>query len=336
MITRLAVILLATASVLAQEPASQPPPPSAGEPDRAGQGQAEPAQEQSQIVGTEQTPAVVRILPTPATEQEAAQEQAARYEETLNRWVLAGLTFVIACFSGWLIRVGYLQRRTYEATLTASKAIERAYIGMSHHPPGIEPKSERISSEPSRWKHQLSVRIKITNHGNTPARITRSLVQLILTNADIPRAPAYDERQARPGHVFLVKSDSFTITTPYEFQSSGEKRFSDAFRELAEHGHRLYVIAYVDYIDTFGRRHRAGYGRLYEPAIDDPNRPDYRNYRPVPDDAHGVERRLLRQATEFDPSLYAARNNLVLLTQPGYNYDRERKKGEGNDWDDPR
>ena len=59
----------------------------------------------------------------------------------------------------------------------------------------------------------------------------------------------------------------------------------------------LHYVAYVDYIDKFGIRHRSGYGRTYNPA-------------PVGFGGH----------------------NLIFITQHGYNYDRERKEGEGNDW----
>lgn len=45
---------------------------------------------------------------------------------------------------------------------------------------------------------------------------------------------------------------------------------------------------------------RGGYARQYDPRRDDP-------------------------ANEN-------RNNLIFVTQRGYNYDRPRKKGEGNDW----
>lgn len=55
---------------------------------------------------------------------------------------------------------------------------------------------------------------------------------------------------------------------------------------------RLWVYGYVDYTDMFGKSHRAGYGRVYLPR--------------------------------------ETRNNLVFIEKDGYNYDRKRKKGEGN------
>ena len=60
-------------------------------------------------------------------------------------------------------------------------------------------------------------------------------------------------------------------------------------------------------MDQFGDRHRAGYARLYGPRIDDP--------------------RLYKTDAEF-----VARNNLVFVSEAGYNYDRVRLPDEGNDW----
>jgi hypothetical protein len=68
----------------------------------------------------------------------------------------------------------------------------------------------------------------------------------------------------------------------------------------------LYMIGFVDYKDQFGERHRAGYARQYYPAIDE------KEYR-----------------TEEER---AKRNNLRVIGQERYNYDRPRGRGEGKDW----
>lgn len=59
---------------------------------------------------------------------------------------------------------------------------------------------------------------------------------------------------------------------------------------------RLIVFGYVDYIDVFGQRHRSGYARTFDPS---------------------------------EPE-----NNLLMITERGWNYDRLRRRGEGRDWDD--
>jgi len=63
-------------------------------------------------------------------------------------------------------------------------------------------------------------------------------------------------------------------------------------------------------VDKFGKRHRAGYARLYQPSLD--------------------ERRIYGTEEDFN-----RRSNLIFVPlQAGYNYDRPRTEGEGNDWDE--
>jgi hypothetical protein len=56
----------------------------------------------------------------------------------------------------------------------------------------------------------------------------------------------------------------------------------------------LYLIGYVDYLDAFNKRHRGGYARKYV--------------------------------------LFDKINNLQLVSDSAYSYDRERPIGEGSDW----
>jgi GTP-binding protein EngB required for normal cell division len=48
-----------------------------------------------------------------------------------------------------------------------------------------------------------------------------------------------------------------------------------------------------------------------------------------------VRENYTNEAGTLDEKAYRARNNLVFVDQPGYNYDRERKQGEGEDWQEP-
>ena len=85
---------------------------------------------------------------------------------------------------------------------------------------------------------------------------------------------------------------------------------TESLRAVELKMNKLWLYGYVDYIDQFGQRHRAGWARLYEPDRDD------RQYYPSDDD-------------------FAKRSNLVFVAEEGYNYDRERMPREGNDWDKP-
>ena len=103
---------------------SQPPTPSGRKSD-SPQPNEQPQTNQGQpntLIGTETAPAVVRIA---KSKEEAAQEETDRQRETTTQWWIIGLTGVIALFTGGFIFVGWKQRQTYEATLTANKVIER-------------------------------------------------------------------------------------------------------------------------------------------------------------------------------------------------------------------
>jgi len=45
----------------------------------------------------------------------------------------------LAAFTLLLVVVGWLQWRTLQATLRSNRTIERAYVGLSHTPPGVQP-----------------------------------------------------------------------------------------------------------------------------------------------------------------------------------------------------
>jgi len=251
-------------------------------------------------------------------------------------WLLSLSDTIMALLTAAIGLIAFIQVRRMGETNEHMRAVERAYVTMSHHPPGILPVAERLDGDLPRWKHRLTLRMKVQNHGNTPAKITRALVQVIMTTAPFPPNPSYTETEGRDGHVSLVKDDSYSITIPYEFSGTGEKAWDlcGSLGVLHNQGHRLYVIGYVDYIDKFDHRHRAGYGRVYEPAIDDRKSPAYQRPNSGNDGGGGgLGATVKSYGTHYDGALYDARNNMVLLTMPGYNYDRPRAKGEGTDWE---
>ena len=175
------------------------------------------------------------------------------------------------------------------------KVIERAYVKMSHHPPGLDLLMD------GRWK----VRLRIENLGRTPARITSVMIggKIYSWEDPLPKTPDYSVAKERPGKAFLVPNDFVETTMEEKLESP------DMVKDVQALQKKLLIIAYVDYIDQFGKRHRGGYGRLYSWPHDNPEHYEH-------------------------PEHFATRSNLVFLDEPGYNYDRERQPGEGTDWDD--
>jgi len=177
-----------------------------------------------------------------------------------------------------------------ERTDAAFRTAERAYVKMSHKPPGL-----RIGHEGA-GDYRLD--LEVTNFGRTPAMVTDVLVKLIALPPGqlLPLAPDY--RLYHNPHAslkaFLVTNDTFTFTGwwgwPILTKLIGEIRSTT--------DEELYVVGYVNYTDAFGNRYRSGYARKYDSwqdfwdQTDDPSREIYRH-----------------------------RNNLVFVTQEGYNYD---------------
>jgi hypothetical protein len=169
-----------------------------------------------------------------------------------------------------------------------SAASERAYIKMSHASPGVD--FDGV-------KPAVRISIEVKNFGRTPARLLDTIFKykILPSGISLPEQPDYSGGQcAKLATAFLVTDDYFyhhlktSPLTPAQL------------RELRAGRMSLYVYGYVDYVDTFGKRHRSGYGRVYDPKKD------------------------IRLANLTDEQ-YANRNNLVYFTLPEYNYDRPIK-----------
>ena len=184
--------------------------------------------------------------------------------------ITAVATFFIALFT-WTL---------WRATKGAAEhvlRIERAYVKMSHHPPGI-----RFDGGTGR----LSINMGIKNFGNTPAYVTNVVLAAIVGD-ELSETPDYPRPQLSRAKSFLVKDDEIVVSEELTI-SVGEEQ------DVKSGSKKLWIVGYVDYIDSFGERHRGGYARLYWP-----------------------------QAPQA--------NNLIFVPQPGWNYDRLRRKGEGDD-----
>lgn len=137
------------------------------------------------------------------------------------------------------------------------------------------------------------------------------------TFRDEPAAPKEREPEVRPPAIETAPTPDAAPNTPQKHEKHEEDHYvpftgldPDALMAVMEDEERkLWLYGYVDYRDRFGTRHRGGYMRRYE-----------RFDRTAAPDALG-----------HLPERY---NNLVFDPTPGFNYDRERERGEGNDWNE--
>jgi len=191
----------------------------------------------------------------------------------------------IAVFTGLTAIIFYKQLRAMRRTNEHYAVTERAYVKMSHRDPGIRWETQ------NRLNFQISLQIK--NYGRTPAKVTDVVVNFFVA----PKGTPIDELplNIRAKHIpkdttaFLVTDDMFLQHLPFNVDDEAERLAVDDGKQ------QLIVFGYADYIDQFGTRHRAGYGRLY--------------------------------STEWE-------NNLIFPDRGPFNYDRVRKPGEGIDWDE--
>jgi hypothetical protein len=212
----------------------------------------------------------------------------------------------IACTTVVLAVIATIQACIYAAMHRTNKDIERAYVTMSHRPPGLN----IVKADPAQVLFGADTRgcgivIEIKNYGRTPARITDALIKFLPVpeGETLPNEPDYSDPLPREQTgFFLVAGDFFMFQGGYLIQNWNRVR---SLKDVT-----LYVFGYVDYLDKFDRRHRAGYGRVFDPALDNP--------------------------TMYEGNVLPAdRSNLGFISNANYNYDRERKNGEGKDWKQP-
>jgi hypothetical protein len=267
--------------------------------------------------GTKDNPVHVQIISPAKTDAETAQEQKEREDKAafdrrtatlteqtvkltaettwFNGWLalFAGLQFLVLVGQAYLL---YRQSNFNAAQVINQQVIERAYIKISHVPPGVI------------FMPSGSCRVKmcVKNFGSTPAKVTAEVTKIEVTDMDTAMTSAEEALanvKQRPMEAFLVTDDEFYFVQPLFLD---EKTST-----VVQHGRKtLRIYSYIDYIDQFGERHRAGYARQFNSALD-----IEQNYSTLEE--------------------YRGRSNLDLLTEPGYNYDRPRKQGEGNDWNNP-
>ncbi|MBI3808266.1 MAG: hypothetical protein HY281_12265 [Nitrospirae bacterium] len=154
-----------------------------------------------------------------------------------------------------------------EAALKTSQHVEvsdRAYIKISHDPPGLIRTTSPADALYSQDRN-FDLHLEVLNIGKTPAELTRlTFTHFIHPNDEpLPLEPPYGEiieviRATMYGTDAIFPSYSFLISKNEE-------------TAISNRTHNLYILGVADYIDHFGIRHRAGYARRYYPHSTDAN-----------------------------------------------------------------
>ena len=288
--------ILGTSSSFAQ---SQPPTPTPTETSQPPQADTEHRNEHAAQAERDAEPgsAVFEVAPTPDTAPDAPQKREKREKESATDWWLTVFTGIVALFTVFLAVCTGLLTCVARRQNQMTRTIERAYVTMSHDS-GQENPGLTIKPEAG----TATVIINVRNYGSTPADVTDVFLDLAFE-----ALPAPGSYILPPGHqqtrAFLVTQNEFNYHRTFTGLDS-----NDLFA-ATEEGRKLWLYGYVDYRDSFGTRHRGGYMRRYE-RFD-----------------HTVPSGPLGMPPERD-------NNLVFDATRRFNYDRLRKRGEGNDWDE--
>lgn len=187
-----------------------------------------------------------------------------------------------------------------EAAKTSADAImlsERAYVRISAQSPGVSFAETSLKDGGEKVKMALvSCSFAITNHGSTPATVTSCAVVFDVLPKDMKpnRVPDYSKATNSTMKGAFLVKDE--VTHWISDRDRGELQDGLAIQAGDK---ALYVYGYVDYIDVFGVKHRGGFGLRYETSRD--------------------------QLADL---------NMVYMVNRAYDYDRQRKPGEGNDWGD--
>ena len=124
---------------------------------------------------------------------------------------------------------------TPAASIEHTRTVERAYVKLSHVPPGLK-------SEPTGL---FFVRMRAKNTGRTPASVTDMRVKpvLILKAKSLPAEPNYKRKGGDTHKAFLVANGSAYFGDNFSITPSELEQVKDGTL-------KLYLIGYVDYMDA--------------------------------------------------------------------------------------
>jgi hypothetical protein len=279
--------------------------------------------------GTDQSPLIVKIAPTPKTDEERAEEAKQREEKAeadrrkeksdadLNAYtakltgfterlyiataILAAATVLLVLATIGLLWFAGRQARDMKASIEEARRSADA----AKNAAGAADLNARATIKAQRAYVKMShlppgitfsfiesfvkCQIEVKNYGQTPARINDVVINL----RTFPKGTPFPDNPQYDAVKRPPTPKAFLVAQD-SYVISASQLISEAEKDLKLGNSELCVFGYVDYVDEFGQRHRGGYGRKY---VNDTN-------------------------------------NLVYVENEGYNYDRLRQPGEGNDWDD--
>lgn len=188
--------------------------------------------------------------------------RAARFAATT--WLAVSAAFAIA-FLVWLAVGGPSAERTALLSAEDVKDIERAYVRLELREKGsgwtegssfhrCETADTPAGPEPACYR----LHVQIANSGSTAAHIEGGGIQSAPLMDETPFTPPVRTPEGRGAiaPAFLDARTRYVRTLTYHLAP-------DDLRALRDN--RLWLVGYVDYVDAFGVRHRAGFCHRVSP-----------------------------------------------------------------------
>lgn len=211
---------------------------------------------QTNVLGTDKSPAVVRLLPIPETKEQTARQEAERQQTaTYNDRTLV-VNGLLAAITFGLFILGIYQYQITKAQLATTHALERSYL------------SGLISVETLQHTRDTPrLRVEIRNSGRSKGRIMAvHFLGTISDEADLPETPVYEPSD---GVITLLKRDGIDMPVydaiRFRFRYNRAGGFT-GFRNGSD-AKTLIVYGWVRYKDIFGETHTTRIAGAYTPEV---------------------------------------------------------------------
>jgi hypothetical protein len=218
--------------------------------------------------GTDQSPVIVKVLPTKESDEKAAADSRREDEKTANDRSLARFTELLFWATGALCIIALCQlfvfgwqgiqlKRTVDITKESVNLARREFI--SSHRPKIRLKHIWLSSSDGATftgkivaEEPITVRLDVVNFGDATAflELINFITEVIPEGNELPQRPRYNQpgiKQFQTGNFPLESGVTFTLN------ASDGRVLSD--QEIASYRNRsikIYFVGTIQYRDETG------------------------------------------------------------------------------------
>jgi hypothetical protein len=205
--------------------------------------------------GTEQSPLIIKQLPTPKTQEEAEQARNEREAKAANDQEVIEFDRRLVTI-GWLqlavfvMQLGVFGYQAFELRKTVAAAAKQANLARDEfnatHRPKLRVRLIRLDRIDG---PQIRIRYTVVNIGETLAILKRHEVMLYIRDADIQQGSLAECRELAGGESFICSVPvTFDRDLRWDFAVSGE----------------IKVRGRIEYEDIRGITRRIGFFRTYD------------------------------------------------------------------------